>query len=112
MDELKTLCSSEIIDGQLVVLYDVDRSAQKFGQVQVRMYNVVYFMLGLHKICPASGFEFSIVAPFQVVDGYFLHFVSPPEDIPAGKKSLIFALDISGSMAGSKLNQVKVCFFY
>jgi hypothetical protein len=43
---------------------------------------------------------------FQVVDGYFVHFLAPA-GLPAVKKNVLFILDISGSMHGRKLAQVK-----
>lgn len=43
---------------------------------------------------------------FQVVDGYFVHFIAPV-GLPAVKKNVLFILDISGSMSGKKLAQTK-----
>ncbi|XP_064626001.1 uncharacterized protein LOC135486827 [Lineus longissimus] len=42
----------------------------------------------------------------QVVDGYFVHFFAPTGLQPV-KKNVIFILDISGSMSGRKIQQVK-----
>ena len=42
----------------------------------------------------------------QVVDGYFAHFVAP-ENLPPMAKHVVFVLDVSGSMNGKKLIQVK-----
>lgn len=63
------------LNGQLVVLYDVDRS------------------------------DGSVV---HCINGHFIHFVSPPTTVASGSKHIVFALDISGSMRGTKLQQVKV----
>lgn len=43
---------------------------------------------------------------FQVVDGYFVHFFAPSdmEEIP---KDVLLILDVSGSMYGTKLKQMK-----
>lgn len=43
---------------------------------------------------------------FQVVDGYFVHFFAPSdmEEIP---KDVLLILDVSGSMYGTKLRQMK-----
>ncbi|GFR89653.1 inter-alpha-trypsin inhibitor heavy chain H3 [Elysia marginata] len=43
-----------------------------------------------------------------VVDGYFVHFIAPdslPQTLP---KDIIFVLDVSGSMSGKKIEQLKV----
>jgi len=42
----------------------------------------------------------------QVVDGYFVHFFSP-SDLPYLAKHVYFILDVSGSMSGKKLKQMK-----
>ena len=42
----------------------------------------------------------------QVVDGYFVHFVAP-ENLPPMAKHVIFVLDVSGSMEGKKMVQLK-----
>merc|ERR1712226_1380572 len=46
----------------------------------------------------------------QVIDGYFVHFFVPenPETLP---KHAIFILDVSGSMHGEKLQQLKEAMF-
>lgn len=43
---------------------------------------------------------------FQVNDGYFVHFFSPAELKPL-KKHAIFVLDVSGSMDGRKIEQLR-----
>ena len=63
---------------QFSVKYDVDRQSDKGG--------------GAGEI--------------QVVDGYFAHFVAP-ENLPPMAKHVVFVLDVSGSMNGKKLIQVK-----
>jgi hypothetical protein len=40
------------------------------------------------------------------MDGYFVHFFAP-EDVPPQPKHIIFVLDTSGSMWGSKLQQLQ-----
>lgn len=42
----------------------------------------------------------------QVIDGFFAHFVAP-ENLPPMAKHVVFVLDVSGSMDGKKLIQVK-----
>ncbi|XP_076449000.1 inter-alpha-trypsin inhibitor heavy chain H3-like isoform X2 [Babylonia areolata] len=42
-----------------------------------------------------------------VVDGYFVHFFLPPDDLPPLPLDIVFVLDISGSMAGHKMQQLK-----
>jgi len=46
----------------------------------------------------------------QVIDGYFVHYFVP-EDLPTLPKHTVFILDISGSMAGEKLQQLKDAMF-
>lgn len=43
---------------------------------------------------------------FQVNEGYFVHFFSPEELKPL-KKHAIFVLDVSGSMDGRKIEQLR-----
>ncbi len=43
---------------------------------------------------------------FQVVDGYFVHFFAPPS-LDSASKSVLFILDVSGSMRGTKIKQMK-----
>jgi uncharacterized protein with von Willebrand factor type A (vWA) domain len=42
----------------------------------------------------------------QVNDGYFVHFFAPA-DLPPLRKHVIFVLDVSGSMNGRKIEQLK-----
>jgi inter-alpha-trypsin inhibitor heavy chain H1 len=44
----------------------------------------------------------------QVVDGYFVHFFVPPDNLPNLPLDIVFVLDISGSMSGNKIKQLKV----
>lgn len=48
---------------------------------------------------------------FQVVNGYFVHFFAP-ENMPTGNKHVVFVLDKSGSMQGTKMEQTKVGIEY
>lgn len=41
-----------------------------------------------------------------MVDGYFVHFFVPA-DLPTLRKHVIFVLDTSGSMAGTRIEQTK-----
>lgn len=43
---------------------------------------------------------------FQVNEGYFVHFFAPG-DLPPLRKQAVFVLDVSGSMTGRKLEQLK-----
>lgn len=43
---------------------------------------------------------------FQVVDGYFVHFFAP-SDMKEIPKDVLLILDSSGSMYGTKINQMK-----
>lgn len=42
----------------------------------------------------------------QLSDGYFVHFFAP-EHLPPLRKHVIFVLDVSGSMSGRKMTQLK-----
>ncbi|XP_028261030.1 inter-alpha-trypsin inhibitor heavy chain H3-like isoform X2 [Parambassis ranga] len=42
----------------------------------------------------------------QVVNGYFVHFFSPP-DLPRVPKNVVFVIDRSGSMSGTKIAQTR-----
>lgn len=42
---------------------------------------------------------------FQIVNGYFVHFFSPP-DLQRVPKNVVFVIDRSGSMMGRKMAQV------
>jgi len=46
----------------------------------------------------------------QVIDGYFVHYFVP-SDLPTLPKHVVFVLDISGSMHGEKLRQLKDAMF-
>jgi hypothetical protein len=46
----------------------------------------------------------------QVIDGYFVHYFTP-ENLPTLPKHVIFVLDVSGSMSGEKINQLKDAMF-
>ncbi|XP_046987074.1 inter-alpha-trypsin inhibitor heavy chain H4-like [Schistocerca americana] len=48
-------------------------------------------------------------SPNQILvtdDGYFVHFYSPP-DLPPLEKYIVFVLDVSGSMSGHKIEQLR-----
>uniref|UniRef100_A0A8C2ZNQ8 Inter-alpha-trypsin inhibitor heavy chain H3 n=1 Tax=Cyclopterus lumpus TaxID=8103 RepID=A0A8C2ZNQ8_CYCLU len=42
----------------------------------------------------------------QIVNGYFVHFFAPP-DLPRVPKNVVFVIDRSGSMSGSKIAQTR-----
>lgn len=46
------------------------------------------------------------LSDFQVVDGFFVHFVAP-QHLPAMPKHIVFVIDTSGSMMGKKMKQTK-----
>ena len=45
------------------------------------------------------------LSPFQIVNGYFVHFFAP-QGLPVVPKNVIFVIDVSGSMRGRKMDQV------
>uniref|UniRef100_A0A8C0CX69 Inter-alpha-trypsin inhibitor heavy chain H3 n=1 Tax=Balaenoptera musculus TaxID=9771 RepID=A0A8C0CX69_BALMU len=46
------------------------------------------------------------LSPFQIVNGYFVHFFAP-QGLPVVPKNVIFVIDVSGSMHGRKMEQTK-----
>lgn len=42
----------------------------------------------------------------QVYDGYFVHYFAP-RGLPVVPKDVIFVIDVSGSMIGTKIKQVQ-----
>ncbi|EPY72853.1 hypothetical protein CB1_073859002 [Camelus ferus] len=47
-----------------------------------------------------------ITGDVQIYDGYFIHYLAP-RGLPAVEKSVVFVIDVSGSMFGTKLKQTK-----
>lgn len=45
------------------------------------------------------------LSPFQIVNGYFVHFFAP-QGLPVVPKNVVFVIDVSGSMYGRKIQQV------
>lgn len=45
------------------------------------------------------------LSPSQIANGYFVHFFAP-QGLPVVPKSVVFVIDISGSMHGRKMEQV------
>lgn len=45
------------------------------------------------------------LSPSQIVNGYFVHFFAP-QGLPVVPKSVVFVIDVSGSMYGRKMEQV------
>ncbi|XP_021570903.1 inter-alpha-trypsin inhibitor heavy chain H5 [Carlito syrichta] len=50
------------------------------------------------------------IGDIQVLDGYFVHYFAP-KDLPPLPKNVVFVLDSSASMVGSKLRQTKDALF-
>ncbi|XP_014864919.1 PREDICTED: inter-alpha-trypsin inhibitor heavy chain H3-like isoform X1 [Poecilia mexicana] len=46
------------------------------------------------------------VGDIQIVNGYFVHFFAPP-DLPRVPKNVVFVIDRSGSMSGTKMAQTR-----
>lgn len=51
-----------------------------------------------------------LMGDIQVHDGYFVHYFAP-RDLPVVPKDVIFVIDISGSMIGTKMKQTKQAMF-
>uniref|UniRef100_A0A8C5A4C4 Inter-alpha-trypsin inhibitor heavy chain H3 n=1 Tax=Gadus morhua TaxID=8049 RepID=A0A8C5A4C4_GADMO len=49
----------------------------------------------------------SSLGDIQIVNGYFVHFFAPP-DLPRIPKNVVFVIDRSGSMRGTKMKQTRV----
>ncbi len=47
----------------------------------------------------------------EVVNGYFVHYLAPEQGFPDVDKHIVFVLDKSGSMARTKIRQLKVSQF-
>uniref|UniRef100_A0A4W2F8Y4 Inter-alpha-trypsin inhibitor heavy chain H3 n=1 Tax=Bos indicus x Bos taurus TaxID=30522 RepID=A0A4W2F8Y4_BOBOX len=47
-----------------------------------------------------------LVKHFEIVNGYFVHFFAP-QGLPVVPKSVVFVIDVSGSMHGRKMEQTK-----
>ncbi|CAL8403133.1 unnamed protein product [Arctogadus glacialis] len=48
----------------------------------------------------------SSLGDIQIVNGYFVHFFAPP-DLPRIPKNVVFVIDRSGSMSGTKMKQTR-----
>ncbi|KAI1890884.1 hypothetical protein AGOR_G00158200 [Albula goreensis] len=46
------------------------------------------------------------IGDIKIVNGYFVHFFAPP-DLPHVPKNVVFVIDISGSMSGTKMRQTR-----
>lgn len=62
------------------------------------------------RFSPVGEVHLLIFLPFfKVHDGYFVHYFAP-RGLPVVPKDVIFVIDISGSMIGTKIKQVKWSF--
>lgn len=52
-----------------------------------------------------KGYAPPVSFPFQIVNGYFVHFFAP-QGLPVVPKNIVFVIDVSGSMQGRKMEQV------
>lgn len=61
----------------------------------------------LHRVLPLIPDFFALP---QILNGYFVHYFAPT-DLPPLPKNVVFVLDSSASMVGTKLKQVRsLCF--
>uniref|UniRef100_A0A4W6DBD5 Inter-alpha-trypsin inhibitor heavy chain family member 6 n=1 Tax=Lates calcarifer TaxID=8187 RepID=A0A4W6DBD5_LATCA len=80
--------SSKGLDADFVIQYDVNLR-DLIGDVQV-----------------SSIFHFWLLKHTNVYDGYFVHYFAP-RGLPVVPKDVIFVIDVSGSMIGTKIKQTK-----
>ena len=73
------------------ILQEKDEDSGMFGQFIVQ-YDVDLSSIGGNEI--------------QVLDGYFVHYFAP-ENLQTLPRHVIFVVDVSGSMSGTKLQQTK-----
>ena len=57
--------------------------------------------------CARVSLWLSFSRSLQVYDGYFVHYFAP-RGLPVVPKDVIFVIDVSGSMIGTKIKQVKL----
>lgn len=98
--------SSKGLNADFIIQYDVDLR-DLLGEVQVWSFFFISHLLShncfisVSKRCSLVFFTFS-----QVYDGYFVHYFAP-RGLPVVPKDVIFVIDVSGSMIGTKIKQVK-----
>lgn len=93
--------SSKGLNADFIIQYDVDLR-DLMGEIQVR--STFSFLACLH-VCHNTKVCFCIFALSQVYDGYFVHYFAP-RGLPVVPKDVIFVIDVSGSMIGTKIKQV------
>lgn len=95
--------------GDFVIRYDVQRD-MGIGDIQVRVWSHPARFSGLPPnvfVCLHKCYEF--VKPFflsQVLNGHFVHYFAP-KDLPVVPKNVVFVIDTSASMLGTKIKQVE-----
>ncbi|TEA39408.1 hypothetical protein DBR06_SOUSAS2110182 [Sousa chinensis] len=86
-------CTDSLLKGDFIITYDVNRESPANVQVaNVRLLKGYWPPLSL--------------SPFQIVNGYFVHFFAP-QGLPVVPKNVVFVIDVSGSMHGRKMEQTK-----
>eukprot|EP00069_Balaena_mysticetus_P018578 bmy_11573T0 len=86
-------CKDSLLKGDFIITYDVNRESPANVHVaNVRLLKGHWPPLSL--------------SPFQIVNGYFVHFFAP-QGLPVVPKNVIFVIDVSGSMHGRKMEQTK-----
>lgn len=91
------------INADFVLQYDVEQT-DLMGDIQVMTLSCTHrVILG---VVPVRGFHIWFICfLFQVHNGHFVHYFSP-RGLPVVSKEIIFVIDISGSMIGTKIKQV------
>lgn len=77
------------------------RSVKAPSAEEDQIEKVIYYTVVLKFI------TFWNVSLLQIVNGYFVHFFAP--ELPKLPKNVVFVIDISGSMSGRKIVQVRSC---
>lgn len=54
----------------------------------------------------SSSINVLLLFPSQVLNGHFVHYFAP-KDLPAVPKNVVFVIDTSASMSGTKIRQVE-----
>lgn len=94
-------CTDSAIDGTFTVVYDANREGHT-GELQVGGAGWFQQEGGVVVSSGAAVTDFVL----QVSDGHFVQFFAPTNLSPL-PKNIVFVIDVSGSMWGVKMKQVR-----